>query len=62
MAARKATTPKRVRAPRGRPLFTFSLSPEASDMLEAIATGWGSSRSAAIERLIREEHRREQRK
>jgi len=63
MSARRGSgTPKRVRAPRERPLFTFSLSPEAVEMLEALAAGWGSSKSAAVERLIREAHRREGRR
>ncbi|MGH7289489.1 MAG: hypothetical protein ACREI8_15875 [Myxococcota bacterium] len=59
MAPRK---PKRVRKPRQRPLYTFSLSPEAHEMLEAIAGTWGASLSATVERLIRVERRREARR
>lgn len=55
-------TPKRIRAKRGRPIATFSLSPEARVMLERIAESWGASLSATIERLIREEARREARR
>jgi len=60
MSARRGsgTSQKRVRGPRERPLYTFTLSPEAASMLEVIAMSWGSSKSAAVERLIREANRR----
>jgi hypothetical protein len=61
-ARRAAGGPKRVRQLRARPLYTFTLSPEAAEMLDAIAAAWGASKSATVERLIREAQRKEARR
>jgi len=50
----------RLAAPRRtRPLSTFSLSPEAVELLERVAAVWGASKSATVERLIRQAAKRE---
>ena len=50
------------RVARKRPLVTLSLSPEAVAMLHELARAWGSSRSAVVERLAREETERRRRR
>lgn len=42
------------RAARGRPVVQVSLSSEARAMLDALAVRLGASRSATVERLVRD--------
>jgi hypothetical protein len=39
---------------RKKPMITLTLTPEAIDRLEQIAERWGTTRSGAVERMIRE--------
>ena len=51
-----------VRSPkRSRPLSTYTLSPEARELLAVMAEEQGLSRSAVLEVLIRREARRRER-
>jgi len=61
MPARKRSTPRRKsQSGRNRPLATFSLSPEALELLEQLATHHlGVSKSAVVEMAIRAAARRE---
>ena len=58
MAARKTKRSKNQQR-RTRPLATFTLSPEAVEMLEALAEFHGVSKSATVEMTIRKAARAE---
>jgi len=51
--------PRAARAARGRPLVTLSLSTEALARLETIAAERGTTKSGAVEQLIRNARLRE---
>ena len=50
------TSPGQPEAERRRKVVPLRLSPEARERLEALAAGWGVSRSVAAERVILSTH------